>query len=261
VGTLDTTSNYQRLKDNLQQFAAELRCLKESAKVDFEWYPYDTLANIGVLEAVVPPSHDLLFAAGTRVADIGAADGDLAFYLEAQGQQCDIYDYGPTNMNGLRAARFIKAARRSDVGIFELDLDLGFDLLGKYDLVLFLGMLYHLKNPFYALERLARSCRFIALSTRIARFFRVGGADMSESAAAYLLSPGECNNDPTNYWIFTEAGLRRILALAGWNIIEYRAFGDISASNPSAAENDERAFLFAESGLFGESADSHRASG
>lgn len=243
-------TNIQRLKNNLADFKSEMQHLKETSTVDFRWYRYDTLGNIHHLERLIPASHDFLFADSTRVADIGAGDGDLAFYLETQGQHCDIYDYPPTNMNGLRAARFIKDLRGSNVGIHELNLDLGFKLSAKYDVILFLGILYHLKNPFYVLEQLAQSCRFIVVSTKIARFISDKKVDLSKAAAAYLAGPTELNNDPTNYWVFTDAGLRRILSRAGWEVISYRTVGDTRSSNPWDRKHDERAFVLAKSNRY-----------
>jgi len=53
------------------------------------WYPYATLRNIPVLERVLAGvGLDLLeLCRGKygRIADIGAADGDLAFFLEERG--------------------------------------------------------------------------------------------------------------------------------------------------------------------------------
>jgi tRNA (mo5U34)-methyltransferase len=75
------------------------------------------------------------------IADIGAADGDLAFFMESLGNQCDIYDFGPTNYNGLRGAYFLKERLKSNVGIYERDFDSQFSMTGKYDLIFFLGIL------------------------------------------------------------------------------------------------------------------------
>jgi len=47
-----------------------------------------------------------------------------------------------------------------------------------YDVVLFLGILYHLRNPFYVLEELARRTTHLLLSTRIARRYRNAEGDV-----------------------------------------------------------------------------------
>jgi tRNA (mo5U34)-methyltransferase len=99
-----------------------------------------------------------------------------------------------------------------------------------------------LKNRFYALEFLAKSARYLVLSTRIARHFSTGGPDESSVSAAYLVDVAELNNDATNYWIFTAAGLKRIAKRAGWDIIRFTSVGDTTASNPQDADHDERVF-------------------
>jgi hypothetical protein len=130
------------------------------------------------------------------------------------------------------------------VEIHDLDLDARFEMpRTTYDLVVFLGILYHLKNPFYVLETLARATRWCLLSTRVTRFAGEPRVDIHHLPVAYLLDPEECNNDSTNYWIFTEAGLRRLVARAGWDVADYVSLGNTTASDPASPEGDERAFV------------------
>jgi hypothetical protein len=63
---------------------------------------------------------------------------------------------------------------------------------------------------------------------------------------AYLVNETETNNDRTNFWIFTDAGLRRILHRAGWAICSYITTGE-EDSNPVSDDADQRAFCVAES--------------
>jgi tRNA (mo5U34)-methyltransferase len=162
--------------------------------------------------------------------------------MESLGNQCDIYDFGPTNYNGLRGAYFLKERLKSNVGIYERDFDSQFNMTGKYDLIFFLGILYHLKNPYYVLEKLCQHSEHLVVSTRVCRHFRIGQPDSSIIPAAYLLGPTESNNDATNYWIFTRAGLERIFDRTGWSVIAIRTVGDTIASNPQDPSHDERVF-------------------
>ena len=66
---------------------------------------------------------------------------------------------------------------------------------------------------------------------------------------AYLLDDREANADPTNYWIFSEAGLRRILSRAGWDVCDYLTTGCRHGSDPSAPDRDQRAFCLLASKL------------
>jgi hypothetical protein len=213
---------------------------KAAASVDFPWYPYDTMANFFHIAPLISSHEDYLFEPPKKFADIGAADGDLAFYLSSLGFSMDIYDYAPTNMNGLRGARFLQSSY-GPIDIHEADLDSQWDVGGEYDLVFLFGVLYHLKNPFHVLERLSFHSRFLLLSTRIARHFWNDSVDVSTVSAAYLLAPDESNNDSTNYWIFTEAGLKRLFSRTGWRIPNYRSVGS-TESNPRDNDRDERAF-------------------
>jgi tRNA (mo5U34)-methyltransferase len=233
---------FEKLLNEAPAFGARLASLKAGSQVAFPWYPYDTLANLGLIAPLVTHEHDFLFQPGKRYADIGCADGDLAFYLESQDHQCDVYDYAPTNYNSLKGVTWMKDALGSSIGIIEQDLDSRFKMAGKYDLVMFLGILYHLKNPFYVLERLAESSLYLLLSTRIARQFRAGTADVADIPAAYLLAPDESNNDATNFWVFTAAGLGRLVDRAGWDVLALCTVGDVTHSNPQDADRDERAF-------------------
>ena len=232
--------HFSKLRQAAGPFDEELKTIKNAEK-SVPWYPYGTMSNLDHIAPLVA-GIDHLFSGKRKFADIGAADGDLAFFLEKNGNSCDIYDYGPTNYNGLRGARWVKELLNSNAGIYEADLDSQFSLNGEYDLVFFLGILYHLKNPFYALERIAKHSEHLLVSTRICRHFHQGAPDASSVAAAYLLGPSESNNDATNYWIFTEAGLKRIFQRSGWEIVSFCTLGDVERSNPQDNQRDERAF-------------------
>ena len=234
----------------VQSFKAKLIEAKTRAGVsDFPWYPYGSLDNIGHVNKVMPGGWTALEKrlVGTRVADIGAADGELAFFLEDAGIDVDIIDNGPTNFNGLKGALELRQALGSDVRIFEIDLDQKVDLPDKYEFVFFLGLLYHLKNPFYILELLARHSKGMFISTRVCTHDRIGGTLIRDIPAAYLVNSYEANNDATNFWMFTHAGLRRILDRTGWTIRAMKMFGATERSDPFSRENDERAFAYLES--------------
>ena len=210
------------------------------------WYPYATLRNLPVLERLLAGvGLDLLeLCRGThgRVADVGAADGDLAFFLEELGFSVDVVDNEYTNFNKLEGARILKKALNSSVTIHSIDLDSRSHLFTQsYDAVFLLGTLYHLKNPFYILERLAHVTRYCLLSTRIARQ-TADGLPLSKYPVAYLLGPDECNNDSTNFWIFSDEGLKQLLHRTGWSILAYTAIGDTNNSTPGDPNHDERVF-------------------
>ncbi len=214
------------------------------------WYPYSTLHNVAVLEKLSAAAGlnllELCRGACGKVADIGAADGDLAFFLERQGLSVDVIDNEYTNFNGLEGARTLKEALNSSVAIRSVDLDSQFSLAGQeYDAVFFLGTLYHVKNPFFLLECLARITKYCFVSTRIAKQ-TADGQSLSRYPVAYLLGPQECNNDDTNFWIFSDHGLKRLIERTGWNLLSYFTIGDTISSTPADPDHDERAFCLLE---------------
>ncbi|NEZ04130.1 hypothetical protein G4Y73_08190 [Wenzhouxiangella sp. XN201] len=245
-------SSYQDLLDQAGQWKRKLEAAKaEPPAPDQTWYAYDILSNlwhIDHLKGQLPESALDLFRSG-HAADIGGADGDLAYFLEQLGLTVDLIDWPTTNWNGLQGARTLgERLGSNNVAIHEVDLDAQFQLPSeRYDVVFFLGILYHLKNPFYILETLARHSRFCFLSTRIARQTVDGQLELENAPLAYLLDPEECNNDPTNFWIFSAPGLIRLAERSGWTVrASYRA-GDTKQSDPSSDEHDERMFLALES--------------
>ncbi len=215
------------------------------------WYPYPTLRNLKPLDQLLAQNgFDLLKLCqgpNAKLADIGTADGDLAFFLEKMGFSVDAIDFESTNFNRMEGIRILKEALNSAVTIQAIDLDSQFSVPSeRYDAIFLLGILYHLKNPFFVLEKLARVARYCFLGTRVARK-APDGRSLAKYPVAYLLGPEECNNDSTNFWIFSGEGLRRLIHRAGWNILAYTTIGDTSNSTPTDANHDERAFCCLES--------------
>jgi tRNA (mo5U34)-methyltransferase len=218
---------------------------------EFEWYPYN---SFGVLPVLIPmlqdERRDLVALAGPGpVLDIGCGDGDFSFFFESLGCRVMSIDHPATNYNRTLGFRTLRAALGSSVELDVSDVDAGLDLRGRtFGLGLCLGVLYHLKNPFGFLENLARHVRYCLLSTRIAQV-TVRGTAMAEEPIAYLLNPSEANNDPTNYWIFSEAGLRRILDRTGWDLCDYATTGFERGSDPARGDRDQRAYCMIRSKL------------
>lgn len=254
------------LKEKALEFDTRLVAKKHELREPGFWYPYSTLSSFVSLDALLTGEHRfLLNLIGDKpVLDIGCADGSLAFFFESLGCKVQAIDYGPTNFNKLRGVRLLKENLSSAVEIYETDLDSQFNLPEtNYNLAFFLGILYHLKNPFYVLEALSKSARYCLVSTKIARFNlpravpKTSGkiakserVDLSNIPVGYLLDEREANNDPTNFWIFSDAGFRRILKRTGWQILDYITVGNTTESDPATAQGDERAFCLLKSNLF-----------
>jgi tRNA (mo5U34)-methyltransferase len=95
---------------------------------------------------------------GKRVLDIGAWDGWFSFQMERRGAEVLAID----NWDNPRFHQ-AKAMLHSRVEYRQMDIyELTPQRVGYFDIVLFMGVLYHLKHPLLALERVC------ALATEMA---------------------------------------------------------------------------------------------
>jgi hypothetical protein len=244
-------------------FRDRLRQAKAAAGPPELWYPYSTMSNLDFLAELMTDEYRFMLDPGSApsVADIGAADGDMAFFLWSLGTDVDIVDHARTNFNGLEGARRLARELDSPVRVVDTDLDQHFTLpRARYDLVFFLGVLYHLRNPYNALESLARYTSYCVLSTRVARLTSDRMTRIDDLPVAYLLDPSECNNDATNFWIFSESGLRRILERTGWRVVRWLSAGEPD-SDPASTSHDQRIFCLIKSSLEETEPDRFRTTG
>jgi len=238
VGFFEVARRAVRFKERIEALQSQIG---ESA---FGWYPNDSLGGFETFDSILSGRfRSLLDDPGNRcVLDIGSGDGHLAFFLESLGFRVKAIDHPETNYNRMCGIRQLKEVLQSRIEIISQDVDSQFELPeGQCDIVFFLGILYHLKNPYYVLDLLSRHARFCFLSTRVTRL-TPGGLEIRDTPLAYLVDSDELNRDATNFWIFSEAGLKRLLRRTGWEICNYGTTGDTQSSDPRAAEHDERAF-------------------
>lgn len=171
---------------------------------DFAWYSYDSFSTLFFLQQLlneIQMSFSELVDA-KPILDVGAADGGLSSFLNLCGFLLNVGDNSGTNINQMKGIHALAKYLNSTIDIRDSDLDQHFEISGQYGICMFLGVLYHLTNPFYALEKLAHHSLFCFLSTRVARFSSNKAVRLDGLPVSYLLGPAECNNDSTNYWIF-----------------------------------------------------------
>ncbi len=90
---------------------------------------------------------------GLRVLDVGARDGAFSFECEKRGAaQVVALDYTTPDSTGFLIAKELLNSKVNWVtgNVYEIDkLN-----LGKFDLVLFLGVIYHLRHPYLAIDKI-----------------------------------------------------------------------------------------------------------
>ena len=178
----------------------------------------DTLRRLDLLER-----YD-----GLRVLDIGARDGYFSFELERRGAEVVAIDYMDPAETGFPVARELLGSHVD----YRLDnvYDLAAERHGTFDLVLFLGLLYHLRDPLLALDRIWDVCRpgaVLILETQLldnalltadGRVRPLAQVD-PELAGVCLMQfyPEDAlNGDWSNYWAPNAACTRGMLRAAGF---------------------------------------------
>jgi tRNA (mo5U34)-methyltransferase len=156
---------------------------------------------------------------GKIVLDIGAWDGFFAFEAERRGARrvlaVDSYCWSGQGWGTKAGFELARQAYDSRVEDLELDvLDLAPERIGSFDIVLFLGVLYHMRHPLLALEKVAGvTAERLILETEVDLLGTSG-------AAVAFYAGDELNRDPTNWWAPNPRALSNLLRSAGFARVE-----------------------------------------
>ena len=167
--------------------------------------------------AQVPRLH-LPDLTGKTVLDVGAWDGFFSFEAERRGASrvvaLDTFSWQPrgggTGKAGFELARRALGSAVEDIEVDVLDIapeTVG----GTFDVVLFLGVLYHLRHPFLALEKLRSvTGELLILETHVDL---IG----TRRPAMALYAETELEDDWTNWWGPNPAAVEGMLKQAGFS--------------------------------------------
>ncbi len=155
---------------------------------------------------------------GKTVLDIGAWDGFFSFEAEKRGASRVVsLDGGVWKVPtiGRLGYEFARKALGSKAETIELEVvDITPERVGTYDLVLFLGVLYHLPDPLGSFLKVAAVAKDeIIIETHV---------DLIElDTPAIAVYPGtECAHDTTNWCGPNQAAMEGMLRLAGFTQIQ-----------------------------------------
>ena len=155
--------------------------------------------------------------AGMSVLDVGTFDGFYAFEAERRGARVVATDTAVWRNPYIGRSGFDLARRvlGSTVQDREIDvLELSPETVGTFDLVLFLGVLYHLPDPMLALERVAS-----VTQTQLIMETHVDLLGSRRPAAAFYPAD-ELADDSSNWWGPNLAAAKGMLHAVGFSRVE-----------------------------------------
>jgi tRNA (mo5U34)-methyltransferase len=169
---------------------------------------------------------------GKTVLDIGCNAGFYSLEMKRRGAARVV---GIDSDQGyLAQARFAAEVRGADIEFRELDVYDVARLHEKFDVVLFMGVLYHLRHPLLALDLLHEH---VAKDTLVFQSLMRGSKEVADLDDDYPFSETEIfdrpgypamyfvenrySHDPTNWWIPNRACAEAMLRSAGFEITDH----------------------------------------
>ena len=152
---------------------------------------------------------------GKRVLDIGAWDGWFSFEMERRGAEVVAVDCWDNPR--FREMHSIYSSR---VEYVQMDaMEIGPETVGRFDIVLFLGVLYHLKHPLLALEKVCSVTKDMAA---IDSFVLRDGLDPAAQPVLEFYETDEMEGQTDNWVAPKLACLMAMCRTAGFARVEFR---------------------------------------
>jgi tRNA (mo5U34)-methyltransferase len=157
---------------------------------------------------------------GMRVLDIGHAEGFFSFEAERReaSEVIGIDNYPPMNRK-FNLCRYALGSKAQ--GFLVSVYDLSPKTFGTFDIVFFFGVLYHLRHPLLALEKIASICTGTLLM-QTDTYADNGSTPMAEFHPFGIMSgpPENRSYDPTCFWFPNPACCVAMLEHVGFQQIE-----------------------------------------
>lgn len=177
---------------------------------------------------ITPGSYDPMFLweklklptdlTGLRVLDIGTSDGFFARSLGERGAEIVCVDYRDKTAHGFGVMEALsgKAFEYRRMNLYEMNPE----SLGKFDIILFLGVLYHLPDmmrAFGILRSLSRGSIYVETHSE-------NDFCPDISAARYYVHD-TLSNDWTNFWAPNRLCVLDMLYDAGFDLVRDESWG------------------------------------
>ena len=157
---------------------------------------------------------------GKSVLDIGAWNGALSFECEKRGASrvlaTDFYCWhGGNNREGRKGFEIARDALHSKVEDKEIRVeDIAPETVGMFDVVLFLGVLYHAEDPLGYLRRVRSVCKDMAIIET-----HVDAMDVPRPALIFYEGPA-LNGDPSNFFGPNQLAVEAMCREVGFKHVE-----------------------------------------
>ena len=200
--------------------------LKSSATEDIRWF-HSLSLNGDITDGVRPPDvlsreADAIFAhplEGKTVLDIGAWDGYFSFEAERRGAarvlSTDHFCWSGPGWGSKAGYDFAHKTLGSKNETLDIDpFDLDPKILGTFNTVLFLGVLYHLTDPYNGLKKAAD------MADELLIVETVTAQNYQPEAVLQFFENDSLDNDPTNFFAPNTKALAGMLREFGFARID-----------------------------------------
>jgi tRNA (mo5U34)-methyltransferase len=208
--------------------------LKKVVNSHFWWHSIDlgTMITPGRKPLkVMHAEYDAVFGSidltGKSVLDVGAWNGGFSVEAARRGagrvMGLDHATWNHAELKGRETFNLVSKITGLNLEACDYDLDtpaISMGFLPKFDVVLFLGVFYHLRDPLAATREVAKLAREALIVETHIEF-------LSDPRPAMILYPGgELNDDHSNWWGPNTACIVELLRMSGFKDIKVCAGSD-----------------------------------
>jgi tRNA (mo5U34)-methyltransferase len=185
---------------------------------------------------------------GLSLADVGASNGYFSFEARKRRARVVALDFRHKDNSGFGLVQYINGM--SDIEHHQINvLDITREKYGQFDIVLALGLLYHVCDPYRALANCAALSRGRLLVESYCIDALLPKPMASEPIMRFISDPdrfpmhGQLNSDRSNFWGFTSVCMLRMVEDVNFSVLRKNVHGDrvfIDARRTSQDDGETR---------------------